>query len=58
MTNDYLLTDITRTYYDFGKPSVQEQFFQNNLRKRVAWAEVIEKNATDTIATYYSYDVR
>jgi RHS repeat-associated protein len=54
---DYLLSDITKTHYDFERGQVISTFPQQFLRTRVAWMEVINKGATDTIATYYTYDV-
>lgn len=53
----YQLSDVSRTHYDLGRSSIQEDFAQSNLRTRVAWIEVIEKDRTDTLATYYSYDI-
>jgi len=32
-------------------------FTQQQLRNRVAWVEVLDKNRTDVTATYYSYDI-
>ncbi|HEY3402434.1 MAG TPA: RHS repeat-associated core domain-containing protein [Ohtaekwangia sp.] len=54
---DVIVADITRTHYDFAKPSVHTRFNQQYLRTRVAWVEVLEKGASDTIATYYTYDI-
>ena len=52
---DYVLADITNTYYDVAKDGLAG-FQQEHLRNRVAWVAVIDKPATDTTATYYSYD--
>jgi hypothetical protein len=54
---DYQLSDRTLTFYDFAKPSFQGIFAQQFLRRRVSWSAVLEKGRTDTLATYYSYDV-
>jgi YD repeat-containing protein len=51
------ISDLTRTHYDFAKGDSIGSFKQSYLRSRVAWVEVIDKNATDTTATYYTYDV-
>lgn len=53
----YTLTDIIKTYYDLAKSPVQASFTQEYLRSRVSWTEMYEKNATDVLATYYSYDL-
>ncbi len=55
--SNYAFSDVTRTHYDFAKPSLALLFPQQYLRSRVSWVEVIEKDATDTIATFYSYDL-
>ncbi len=34
MTNDYWLSEITRTHYDFANQSIEEQFQQYNLRSQ------------------------
>jgi RHS repeat-associated protein len=39
----YALTDITRTHYDFGNNLIQPTFYQQQLRNRVAWVEVMDK---------------
>ena len=58
MMDRYMLTDITRTHYDLPASALKQAGFpQSNLRTRVSWVEVIDKNATDTTATYYSYDI-
>jgi len=52
------LYDYTRTYYDEKcKCSNARGFAQYNLRSRVSYVEVFEKDATDTLATFYSYDI-
>lgn len=51
----YALVDITRTHYD--KPHATTTFSQENLRSRVSWVEVIDNPNTDTIATFYTYDI-
>jgi RHS repeat-associated protein len=53
----YVLKDVTKTYYDFGFPSIQGTFPQQYLRGRVAYVEVYEKDAINVISTYYSYDI-
>jgi RHS repeat-associated protein len=55
--SDYVLSDVTKTHYDFGCGKMAGIFSQRFLRARVAWVEVIDKGATDTTATYYTYDV-
>ncbi|MBD2769223.1 hypothetical protein IC235_15130 [Hymenobacter sp. BT664] len=54
---DYQLADRTLTYYDFPKKSLRSVFAQQFLRSRVSWTAMLEKGFSDTIATYYSYDV-
>jgi RHS repeat-associated protein len=54
---DFQLTDITRTHYDFANATIQPTFYQQQLRNRVAWVEVLDKNKNDVAATYYSYDI-
>lgn len=53
----YVLTDITRTHYDFANATIQPTFAQQQLRTRVAWVEVLDKGKADAAATYYSYDI-
>jgi RHS repeat-associated protein len=55
--SDYVLSDITKTHYDFEREQIASNFSQHFLRTRVAWVEVIDKGAIDTTATYYTYDV-
>lgn len=54
---DNSLSDLTKTHYDFASWKAPSGFVQENLRNRVAWVEVIDKNSTDTTATFYSYDI-
>jgi len=54
---DYQLSDRTLTFYDFAKASFQGVFAQQFLRSRVSWSAALEKGRTDTLATYYSYDI-
>ena len=51
------LSDVTLTHYDFPKASLQPSFAQAFLRTRVSYVEVIAKGQTDTVATFYSYDI-
>lgn len=51
------IKDITKTYYDFPDPAIQATFPQQYLRNRVSYVQVLEKDAPDVIATYYTYDI-
>ncbi|MEJ1241753.1 RHS repeat-associated core domain-containing protein [Chryseolinea sp. T2] len=53
---DVLLSDITRTHYDFANEKVSNTLQQTNLRTRVSYVEVIDK-WQDTTRTFYSYDI-
>ena len=53
----YSLTDVTTTHYDNPNPMIQSVFAQSNLRSRVAWVEVTDATRTDTVRTYYTYDI-
>jgi len=58
LASDFTLTDVTRTHYDLPtETALPEGFAQNNLRTRVAWVEVEQKDRTGAVATYYDYDV-
>ncbi len=52
-----ILSDRTKTYYDFAAPGAP--MAQEYLRNRVSYVEVLDKGAvsTDVTATYYSYDI-
>jgi RHS repeat-associated protein len=52
-----ILADRTLTHYDFANEIIQPEFTQQYLRTRVSWVEVIDKNAIDTVATFYTYDI-
>lgn len=55
----YVTKDVTRTYYDKEQPLawLKTRFPQRYTRNRVSYVEVYEKDATDTLATFYSYDL-
>jgi RHS repeat-associated protein len=53
----YVLTDITRTYYDLPNTNIQTTFSQQQLRNRVSWVEMLEKGKPDPVLTFYSYDI-
>jgi RHS repeat-associated protein len=54
---EYVLTDITRTHFDFADPNVIDSFPQHNVRGKVSYTEILAKNTSDTVRTYYSYDI-
>ncbi|UII21528.1 RHS repeat domain-containing protein [Fulvivirga ligni] len=53
---DYVLSDVTKTFYDDLSPDIQSDLQQKHLRSRVSWTEKIDPLSSDTVATYYSYD--
>ncbi|HEY0770017.1 MAG TPA: hypothetical protein VGD31_06750, partial [Sphingobacteriaceae bacterium] len=53
----YALNDVTITHYDFANKKINTSFAQKNLRTRVAWVEVTAQGYSDTVATYYTYDI-
>ncbi len=56
----YSAREIVRTYYDLPDLSITPEFTQEQVRNRVSWVEKIDEpglSNSDTIATYYSYDV-
>ena|GEM_PF-1480826 len=58
LETEYTLTDITRTHYDLPtETALPLGFSQNNLRSRVAWVEVSQKDRPGAVSTYYDYDV-
>jgi YD repeat-containing protein len=52
----YTCRDITLTYYDRARESSDPTFTQENLRTRVSWTAMVERDAVDTVFTLYSYD--
>ncbi|PGH40308.1 MAG: hypothetical protein CRN43_03765 [Candidatus Nephrothrix sp. EaCA] len=46
--------DVASTHYD--APAPKSPVLQEYLRSRVSYTETIERNASDTVRTYYSYD--
>ncbi|HTJ48126.1 MAG TPA: hypothetical protein VL443_01635 [Cyclobacteriaceae bacterium] len=54
---DIRRSDITSTHYDLAKAAIQNVFSQQYLRNRVSWVDVVQKNTTDTVSTYYNYDI-
>ncbi len=52
----HMLSDIAKTYYDRPHTHSWTDVSQENLRDRVSYTIALEKGATDSIATYYSYD--
>jgi RHS repeat-associated protein len=54
---DIQRSDITSTHYDLAKSAIQNVFSQQYLRNRVSWVDVVQKNTTDTVSTYYNYDI-
>ncbi|MDQ3394890.1 MAG: hypothetical protein M3512_12365, partial [Bacteroidota bacterium] len=57
LSDNYPLHDITRTHYDRSLPNLGGAFAQTNLRNRVSWVEVIDNMESDTVATFYTYDI-
>jgi RHS repeat-associated protein len=53
----YILSDVTKTYYDLANSGISASLAQQYLRSKISWVEVYEKGASDVIATYYSYDI-
>ncbi|WP_143961159.1 RHS repeat domain-containing protein [Litoribacter populi] len=54
--NEYTAYDITKTVYDKPHTHADSTFLQENLRSRVSWTAMIEKDRQDTVITLYSYD--
>jgi hypothetical protein len=48
--------DVTLTGYDRPLAGGDPTFVQDNLRSRVSWTAMAEKDAIDTVFTLYSYD--
>ncbi|MBT0813141.1 hypothetical protein KIH41_17770 [Litoribacter ruber] len=53
---EYTAYDITKTVYDKPHTHSDSTFLQENLRSRVSWTAMIEKDQPDTVFTLYSYD--
>ena len=53
---EYTCHDISLTLYDRSKPHSDSSFVQENLRGRVSWTAMVERDAVDTVFTLYSYD--
>jgi RHS repeat-associated protein len=56
-TGSRILQDVTKTYYDVPNAAIQGTFPQEYLRNRVSYTEVLEKGASDVLATCYTYDI-
>ena len=54
---DYLLTQITRTFYDDQASGTPTQITPKNLRGRIAAVKVFEDGQTEGAATFYDYDI-
>ena len=54
---DYLLTQITRTFYDDQAAGTPTQITPKNLRGRIAAVKVFENGQTQGAATFYDYDI-
>ena len=54
---DYLLTQITRTFYDDQVTNTPTQITPKNLRGRIAAVKVFEDGQTEGSATFYDYDI-
>src|SRR5690606_27244177 len=52
----YSRHDVTLTRYDRAREGSDPAFTQENLRSRVSWTAMAEKDAADTVFTLYSYD--
>jgi len=52
----YSRHDVTLTGYDRPMEGADPTFVQDNLRSRVSWTAMAEKDAADTVFTLYSYD--
>jgi len=52
----YSRHDVTLTGYDRPLAGADPAFTQENLRSRVSWTAMIERDAIDTVFTVYSYD--
>lgn len=57
LSGTYSLKDVTKTFYDFPNTDPSNTLAQTFLRGRVAYVQVLEKDAPDVITTNYSYDV-
>ncbi|AFM02589.1 hypothetical protein Fleli_0081 [Bernardetia litoralis DSM 6794] len=54
---DYLLTQITRTFYDDQATGTPTQITPKNLRGRIAAVKVFENGQNLGAATFYDYDI-
>jgi hypothetical protein len=54
---DYVLTQITRTFYDDEVQNTPSQITPKNLRGRIAAVKVFEDGQTQGAATFYDYDI-
>ena len=54
---DYVLTQITRTFYDDEATGTPTQITPKNLRGRIAAVKVFEDGQTTGAATFYDYDI-
>ena len=54
---DYILTQITRTYYDEEVQNTPSQIAPKNLRGRIAAVKVFEDGQNQGAATFYDYDI-
>ena len=54
---DYILTQITRTFYDDEATGTPTQITPKNLRGRIAAVKVFEDGQTQGAATFYDYDI-
>src|SRR5690606_34536583 len=52
----YSRHDVTLTGYDRPLAGADPTFVQENLRTRVSWTAMAERDAADTVFTLYSYD--
>ena len=54
---DYILTQITRTFYDDQATGTPTQITPKNLRGRIAAVKVFEDGQNEGAATFYDYDI-
>ena len=54
---DYILTQITRTFYDDEAAGTPTQITPKNLRGRIAAVKVFEDGQNQGAATFYDYDI-
>jgi RHS repeat-associated protein len=57
LSSQYSLSDVVKTHYDMPCDHSPVDVDQVNIRGRVSYVEVLEKGSTDTIRSYYSYDI-